>query len=293
MNIASVRSTDPLGYRHQRVQRVRRLLAQSAARQREGCFVIEGLKVLRAALDAGITPEAVYIDAGARSSTGRADALGDALEQCWRAGVRIFELGPGVLARVAETATPQPVLAVVPSVDVTWSVFEEAAPSLVVVAVDVRDPGNAGTLLRSAEAAGADAVICCDGCVDVYNPKTVRASAGALFSLPVLRGGPVTEVLDRLSRLGLRRLGTAAEGGIAYSKADLVRPVALIMGNEAHGLSPVVRAELDELVSIPMRGRSESLNVGVAAAVLCFEAVRQRGERQGPGRERNDDRVRS
>lgn len=272
-------SAEPLGYRHQRVQRVRRLLARPATRERESSFVIEGLKVLRAALDAGVKPEAVYLDAAAwPSSAANGSGL---LERCWQDGVRVFELGPGVLARVADTVTPQPILAVVATRDVGWAALEASAPTLVVVAVDVRDPGNAGTLLRSAEAAGVDAVIYCDGCVDLYNPKTVRASAGALFSLQVVRGGPVAAALDRLAGLGLRRLGTAAHGGTTYSEVDLTRPVALVMGNEAHGLPAAVRAQLDGTVSIPLLGRTESLNVGVAAAVVCFEAARQRGGSRG------------
>lgn len=148
--------------------------------------------------------------------------------------------------------------------------------TFLVVCVDVRDPGNAGTILRSAEAAGADGLLFCDGSVDVYNPKAVRASAGSLFHVPVAVGGDAVEVLERIGGWGLARLGTAARVGTDYTEADLARPVAVVLGNEANGLPVQVAPLLDETVSIPMQGRSESLNVGMAAAVLCFEVARQR-----------------
>jgi TrmH family RNA methyltransferase len=186
----------------------------------------------------------------------------------------VHELAPGVIERVADTTTPQPVMAVAGAVDVPIASLAQA--SLVLVCVDVRDPGNLGTVLRSAEAAGAGGVACCDGSVDVYNPKCVRASAGALFHVPVVAGGDPLEVLATLESYGLRRLGTQPAGGTPYHRTDLGRPTALVLGNEAWGLPDEVSGLLDEEVTIPMAGRLESLNVGMAAAVLCFEAARQR-----------------
>jgi TrmH family RNA methyltransferase len=148
--------------------------------------------------------------------------------------------------------------------------------SFVVICVDVRDPGNAGTVLRSAEAAGADGVICCEGSVDVYNPKTVRASAGSLFHVPVVVGESPVTAADAVGAFGLTRLATVAHGAPDYTTADLTGRVAFLLGNEANGLDETVAAAADARVSIPMAGRTESLNVGMAAAVLCFEAARQR-----------------
>jgi RNA methyltransferase, TrmH family len=179
-----------------------------------------------------------------------------------------------VLERVADTVTPQPVAAVVASLDVTLDALDAA--EFVVVCVDVRDPGNLGTVLRVAEAAGAGGVICCESCVDAFSPKTVRASAGSLFHVPVVAGGEPLEVLDRMGRRGLHRVGTDPHGGAPYDTVDLTRPTALVLGNEAHGLPGSVASELDVTVTIPMAGRTESLNVGMAAAVLCFERARQR-----------------
>jgi TrmH family RNA methyltransferase len=228
--------------------------------------VVEGAKVLAEALDAGVEVESVFVAAGAP-----ADAT---TERAIAAGARIFQLAPGVLERVADTVTPQPVLAVVPLVDRPLESLRDAG--LLVVAVDVRDPGNAGTLLRSAEASGADGVLCCEGSVDVYNPKTVRASAGSLFHVPVVSGGDPVEVLSEMSTWGVRRLATTASGGRDYTDLDLTERSAFVLGNEAHGLAPELSDLVDEWVTIPMTGRTESLNVGMAAAVLCFEAARQR-----------------
>jgi TrmH family RNA methyltransferase len=253
------------------VQRLRRLSGRRRARTTDGAFVVEGAKVLDEALRAGAAVEAVYVDP-ADAGPGELALV----ERCLAAGIRVFDLEPGVLARVAGTVTPQPILAVVGAVDVSIDSIGAAQPRLVVICNDVRDPGNAGTVLRSAEAAGADAVIACGGSVDLFNPKTVRASAGTVFFVPVDNGGVLPDVLDTVGTWGLRRLGTVSHDGIDYLDADLGGPTALVLGNEAHGLDPAALTRLDGLVSIPMAGRAESLNVGMAAAVLCFEAARQR-----------------
>jgi TrmH family RNA methyltransferase len=144
-----------------------------------------------------------------------------------------------------------------------------------VVCVDVRDPGNLGTILRAAGASGAAGVLCCEGTVDVYNPKCVRASAGALFHTPVVVGGTAVSVLEALGSAGRIRLGTRAADAVDYTSADLTVPAAFVFGNEAQGLADDI-GPIDGWVRIPMEGPSESLNVGTAVAVLCFEAARQR-----------------
>jgi TrmH family RNA methyltransferase len=240
-------------------------LGRRSARQAERAFVAEGAKVLSEALRAGVPVEGVYL---------APDAPDDVLRLAKESGARVHELAPGVLERVADTVAPQPVAAVVPFVDVPLDSLRDA--TFLVVCVDVRDPGNAGTVLRSAEAAGADGVVCCDGSVDLYNPKTVRASAGTLFHIPVVSGGDTVEVLEQIGSWGMRRLGAVARTGSDYAALDLTAPVAFVLGNEASGLPAAVDPLLDGHVQIPMAGRAESLNVGMAAAVLCFEAARQR-----------------
>lgn len=196
------------------------------------------------------------------------------VERAHAAGARVFTLAPGVVERVADTVTPQPVLAVV--AHPPGELEQVAGGSMVMVCVDVRDPGNAGTMIRTADAAGLDGVVCCEGTVDPTNPKTVRASSGSLFHVPVVTGGTVDEVVGSLRARQFVTVGAVVRGGSDYTAFDWRRRVALVFGNESSGLPPAVADRLDELVSIPMGGRAESLNVGSAAAVLCFEARRQR-----------------
>ncbi len=245
--------------------------------------MVEGVNLLAEALNANASIEAVFVGPGAAQLSAR---LNELLARCYDAGARVFELEPGVLERVAGTVTPQPVMAVVEVPPATMEQVGAAGPSLVVTCVDVRDPGNAGTVARSAWAAGADAVVCCEGTVDLWNPKAVRSSAGAVLHVPVVAAGPPAEVLDEMGTWGLLRWGTTSNGGQDYAATDLARPCAIVLGNEAAGLPlPDLAQHLDGLVSIPMAPGAESLNVGMAAAVLCFEAARQRrGPAPGPAR---------
>jgi TrmH family RNA methyltransferase len=258
-----------LAYKHQKVQRLRRLVGRRSAREVERAFVAEGAKVVGAALDANSRVEAVFVDP---ATAGPADLA--LVERAYAAGCRVFELEKGVLERVAGTVSPQPVLAVVPALD--RPLADLARDGLLVLCADVRDPGNLGTVLRSAEAAGARGVVCADGTVDPYNPKCVRASAGALFHVPLVVGGNTVQVLGELGTWGLRRLGTSARSGVPLWDSDLTGPLVLVLGNEASGLPADVEAALDDHVTVPIEGRAESLNVGMAAAVLVYEAARQR-----------------
>ncbi|MDQ2728109.1 MAG: RNA methyltransferase [Actinomycetota bacterium] len=246
-------------------------MARRSWRLSEGCFVAEGAKALSEALAAGSRVESVYV-----APAPAPPQLAAILARCLDAGSRVFELDDGVLERVAGTVTPQPVLAVVGNVDITLEDLHSRRADLVVVCADVRDPGNAGTILRSAEAAGAGGIIFCDGSVDVYNPKTVRASAGAVFHIPLVAGGDVSVVLETVSAWGLHRLGAAARRGRDYTEMDLSRATAVVLGNEATGLPIAAEAGIDEWLSIPMIGRADSLNVGMTATLVCFEAARQR-----------------
>jgi TrmH family RNA methyltransferase len=239
-------------------------------------FVVEGAKLLGCALDAGAPVESVFV--GHTPDPLRPDEPGrprvDVVTRAAHAGARVFDLAPGVLERVADTVTPQPVLAVVGAPAATLE--DLAGSTFVVVCVDVRDPGNTGAVIRVAHAAGAHGVVCCEGTVDPFNPKTVRASAGSVLRLPVVAGGDPGAVLDELARMGLRRLGASSHGGEPYTEVDMRAPLALVLGNEASGLPSSLDHHIDARVSVPMTGGAESLNVSTAAAVLCFEVTRVR-----------------
>ena len=211
--------------------------------------MVEGLGLLRQAVDAGWQVEGCYVAPGTT-----VDLDLDAA---------VAELAPNVIERVASTESPQPVLAVV----AMRSAALPADATFVLVADRLADPGNAGTIIRSAEAAGADAVVLTPGSVDPYNPKVVRASAGSLFRVPV-----VESTLELLT--GFRRLGTSSHRGDIYTDPVYHGRVAVVVGNEAHGLDD--DAAIDQWITIPHAGPAESLNVAMAATVLVFEVARQR-----------------
>src|SRR5207244_4335229 len=149
--------------------------------------------------------------------------------------------------------------------------LEQAADMPVLVLCEVSDPGNAGTLVRMAEASGVGAILFSDGSVDPFAPKCVRASAGSIFHVAVVSGGSPVQVLEAIGGRGVQRLGTDAHRGKPYDEADLREPFALVLGNEAHGLPAAVADQLDAWVHIPMVGDVESLNVAMAGSIICFE----------------------
>jgi TrmH family RNA methyltransferase len=221
------------------------------------------------ALRAGVALEVVFVDTEADADP----AVRATVERLQAAGTPVQRAGPGVLAGAVDTVTPHGMAAVAvraPAPDRAVTV------PLVVVLAGIGDPGNAGTLLRSAEAAGASAVWAVAGTVDLYAPKTVRASAGSLFHVPVRDGLVAGTAVAELRAAGVRVLGTAVRGGTPVDRADLTGPAAFVLGNEAHGLDPVWADAVDEWLTIPMIGRAESLNVAMAGTLLCFEAARQR-----------------
>jgi len=171
---------------------------------------------------------------------------------------------------------PQGILAVCRSVDVPFDAVLDARPRLLVILTNVRDPGNAGTVIRGADAAGADAVLLSDSSVDIYNPKVVRSSVGSLFHLPIVTGVPIAVLLDRVHAAGLTLL--AADGGGQTLLGDVDRdtlagPHAWVMGNEAWGLEPDVREACDTVVRVPIYGKAESLNLAMAATLCLFQSA--------------------
>lgn len=251
------------------MQHLRRLVSRRADRWAEGRFVVEGAKLIEEALAGGARLDAVFVDQTA--DPGPHDTL---LERAAAAGAAVRVVEAGVLDRVADAVTPQPLAAIVAMVHVPLQELDLSGLTLVLAGL--QDPGNAGAIVRSATAAGGAAVVFTEGAVDIYNPKTVRASAGALFHRPVAVGAPVTQVLDHLGAAGVPRIATVARGGRPHDQVDWTQPAALVLGSEAHGIGPGLSDRLDQPVTIPMDPSAESLNVAMAATVLCFEAARQR-----------------
>jgi TrmH family RNA methyltransferase len=263
---------EPIGARHHTMQRLRRLSRRRSARTDEGAFVIDGPTLLAEALDAGVAVDEVVAEPGCPPAV---------LDRAAAAGAVVHRTREGMLARVVDTMTPRAMAAVARFGDVAAAEAARAAGPLALVLVGVADPGNAGTLLRSAEAAGAGAVLFCAGSVDPYGPKCVRSSAGSVFRLVVARDLAAAEALAAVGEAGATIVATVALGAQPYDAVDLARPVALVLGSEAHGLPAGLAAAVDTAVTIPMQGRTESLNVGMAGTILCFESLRQRRARHG------------
>ncbi len=230
--------------------------------------MVEGATLCAEAAAAGLRIREVYLET-ARADEHLRRLAGDLAGST----AALVELDIGALRRVGASVTPQPLLIVA---ERPAPVALGADAAFVLVAVSVADPGNAGTLLRCAEAAGADGVIFTGETADPYGPKAVRSSAGSVFRLPPLSVADPGAVLADVAGRGLRTVGAAAGRGSAYDRANLSGPLALVVGSEAHGLPDSLAGGIDEWVHVPLGGEAESLNVGAAAAVLCFEVQRQR-----------------
>jgi TrmH family RNA methyltransferase len=250
---------------NQRVVRALRL-KKRAMRERDRRFLVEGVQGIVEALESGAPVEEVFTSLS-----------GDLLEHVTRSAAKVSvpvrPVTSEVMGHLTSTVTPQGVVAVAEFVDVPLSNVVEGG--LVPVLVEVRDPGNAGTILRSADAAGAEAVIFTTSSVDVYNPKTVRATAGSLFHVPVVRERGLDEVIHTLRGRGYAVFAADAEGPTSLDDLDLTGPTAVMFGNEARGLTPAAKSLADDAFRVPIRGRAESLNLAAAATLVMFASARQ------------------
>jgi TrmH family RNA methyltransferase len=255
--------------RNDKVRLVRSLQERRRTREREGSFVAEGLRLNSEVIQSGITPEFIFYTSSAAEDP-RIAAL---LAHWTEAGVDVFEVDEPVLEACSDTETPQGVLAVVPIPRLS----PPPSPDLTLVLDRLRDPGNLGTILRTALATGVDQVLLAPGTVDFTNPKVVRAGAGAHVRLPV-EGLGWQEIAERIG--GCRVYLAAAGGEQVYTQVDWREPAALVIGGEAAGAGKRAWDLAEVGVSIPMAPGVESLNAAIAAAVILFEAVRQRRERK-------------
>ncbi len=247
-----------------------------------GAFVVEGPVVVSEVVAAGAVLRDVFVDADAWADASPGSALVTAVERAAASGTPVWSLAVGTLAGVTDTVTPQGLVAVAerrptPLDDVV------GAEGPVVVLVDVSDPGNAGTLVRTAEAAGAAGVVFAGGSTDAWGPKAVRAAAGSLLRLAVAEERSVGVVLEALAASDRSVVASVVDGGQVPDAVDLTGAVALLLGSEAHGLPSEVLDRADHLLTIPMAPGPESLNAAVAGAVLLFEAARQRRAASSPG----------
>ncbi len=238
-------------------------LKKRAFREEDRAFLVEGAQAVGEAL----------ADPGRIRTLFCTDDLDPLVVRARESGTEVVLVGQDVITKLTSTVTPQGLVGVAGFIDVDLA--ELPAEGCVALLHEVRDPGNAGTALRSADAAGAAGVVFSSTSVDVYNPKAVRASAGSLFHLPVIRGVETPEAITHLRSAGYKVLAMAADGEREIYDVDLAGSVAFVFGNETHGLPAEVVALCDGSVRVPHSGRAESLNLASAATVCLFEWARR------------------
>ena len=249
------------------VKELRRAFARGETTP-DGCCAIEGLRLVEEAIRSGLRFRAVFFR---QSSLALADRL---LPQI-AAQVETIVLPNEAFDSAVSTETPQGVAALAKAPSFTLDDVLRRRPPLVVVLSGIQDPGNLGTILRSAEAFGASGVLLGEGTVGPFNAKAVRASAGSVFRVPVVVV-KVEKAIARLRGAGLRLVATSSHGGMPADQADLAGPLAFFIGNEGSGLPRELMSQMDETVVVPHTGQVESLNAAVAASILLYEAARQR-----------------
>jgi len=233
-----------------------------------GLVGIEGPKMLEEALRAGLRVAAVFVAAGSEGLLERLDLARE---------TEILTLPKKLLDSALATETPQPIAALVEPPRWSWPdlLVQDQKKMLVLVLAGLQDPGNLGTILRSAEAFGATGVVTLPGTVSAWNPKAVRASAGSVFRVPLVAASERT-CLERLHEAGVRVLATTVRAAQPAALVDMTGPVALVIGNEGNGVADDLLAKAGAKITIPCPGPVESLNAAVAASVLLYEAARQR-----------------
>jgi TrmH family RNA methyltransferase len=246
-------------------------LRERRERDTERVLLVEGYRELGRALERNRTFRDVYFCPDWFLGSNEPALLAKAET----AGARLFELSKEAFAKVSYRDRPDGLLGVAEQWDTSLASLNLKPTPFLLVVESIEKPGNLGTLLRGADAAGVDAVIVCDPVTDLFNPNVVRSSTGVLFSVPVAVA-PTPEVINWLRARGIRTVATTPAATVLHTDADLTGPLAIIMGSEQYGLSDTWLQAADAPVRIPMAGQADSLNVAMAAIITLFEAVRQR-----------------
>jgi len=249
-------------------------MRKRADRDEEGLLLVEGYRELRRALDNGWKPQELFICEGLFLGSNEPALIQD----CAAAGAPVIRCSEEVFRKIAYRDRPDGLLAVGPQIRHTLAGLKLSATPFVLVAESIEKPGNLGTMLRSSDAAGVEAVIVCDRQTDINNPNVVRASLGTIFSLPVVEASS-EETLAWLRRNGIQILAATPSATMNYTEADCTKPTAIVVGSEQYGLENLWMEKADAKVKLPMLGQCDSLNVATAATILLYEVVRQRQKR--------------
>lgn len=243
-------------------------LKQKKYRQQKGLFLAEGLRTVEEAVNYSAVETIFY-------TAVEDDRTRSVLEKAAEQQIKLVCVTENVMKKIADTETPQGIIAVCRMQNNSLENLLTGGKMLLVLD-RIGDPGNLGTMLRTADAAGIGGLVLLKGCVDIYAPKTVRSSMGSLFHLPVIAGLDEGDFIKNAKNAGYELLVTCLDGADNLYKADLNGRLAFVMGNEANGVSDTLLQAADKRVYIPMAGRAESLNVAMAAGIVMFEALRRK-----------------
>lgn len=234
------------------------------------CFFIEGTRSIEQCMKSKIDIKYIVYSEELLGSDGF-----KLIEQIENYGYELYEISKSIFKEISDTDNPQGILAVVEFMENTIeSALKEE--NFFILLDRVQDPGNMGTIIRTADAFGANGVIVTNGCVDVYNPKTVRSTMGSIFQIPIIHMRNIDDAIETLKNKNINIISTSLNTDKYSYDIDFIKDSALVIGNEANGVSEQIIENSDELVKIPMSGSAESLNAGVASAVLMYEVLRQR-----------------
>ncbi len=248
-----------------------RKLTQRKHRQRQGQFLVEGLPLLTLALDAGARPITVFYCPDLVT----AQPATTLLTRFAQTHAELIPVSRPVLDTLCEREAPEGIIATFALFETTADHLTLSGHELVLILDRLQDPGNLGTLIRTADAVGAAAVILIEPCVDPFDPKSVRGTMGSLFNLPIVRTTQIDTLFQKLKKAGLRIVGADAHNGRMWGEGILHGGVALVLGNEARGLSDDIVTYIDANATLPMIGKAESLNVAVAGGVLMYTWLRE------------------
>ncbi len=262
-----------------------RSLRNKSSREEKGLFFIEGSRFVEEAVREAVSTAGC----GGPGSEGAAEiryiAISDTylnnpesmklIEPCVRQGIKIYNVTDSLFESISDTRNPQGILAVM-TLKRDHLKNARLSGGILVLLDSIRDPGNMGTIIRTADAAGCAGVVVTEGCVDVYNPKVLRSTMGSVFHLPILHSATIEDAMMVCKEMGYKLCASHLEGSVSIYDADLSGDIAFVTGSEADGIGDGARRSADMLVRIPMDGRAESLNAAVATGIMIFEAVRQR-----------------
>lgn len=247
-------------------------LAKRKYRLEYGEYMVEGVRIIRDGLQNNISIKYILFSETLYNTSGGEVLLQDLLEK----NIKIYQVPESIFLKLSDTQNPQGIIGVFSCKPYDLDHILDCEKGLFLVLDRIQDPGNLGTIIRTADAAGFDGVLLTKGCVDLYNLKTIRSTMGSIFHIPIIHVGETKDVIERLKLENIKIVSTSLETNKYYDEVDYKGKTAFIIGNEANGVLKEVLDLSDDLVKIPMEGKVESLNAAIAASIMMYEAVRQK-----------------